>query len=184
MSSKSSLNSSESLPLVQKSFPDDDSPATGSYIRRKSSAAKLAIERMVRTRERLWSTTVSALIASIPALLVGFTIGYPSPALLDLGDLPEDFRFNTLLSDLFGVSFFVAVHFSEFAADYCNFLSLGFCSSGSTLWRSDRRLGCRPLGQEGSPPAVWGPLPHWLSVVGLRPLHKQSSGLQGCYSDG
>ena len=104
MSSKSSLNSSESLPLVQRSSEGKDDSATGNYIRRKSSAAKLAIERIVRTRERLWSTTISAFIASIPALLVGFTIGYPSPALLDLGDLPEDFRFNTLLSDLFGVS--------------------------------------------------------------------------------
>ena len=79
MGSKSPLNSSENLTLLQKGT--------------------------TRTRERLWSTTVSALIAVIPALLVGFTLGYPSPALLDLGDLSEDYRFNTLLSDLFGVSY-------------------------------------------------------------------------------
>ena len=107
---KSSLNSSESLPLIEKSLPKSNNASTQSLdvhnLRRKSSAAKLAIERMFRTRERLWSTTISALIASIPALLVGFTIGYPSPALLELRarEVPDDFRFTTLLSDLFGVS--------------------------------------------------------------------------------
>jgi len=85
--------------------PPSASPRYGA--RRRSSTAKLALERVLRTRQRLWSTAVSAFIASIPALLAGYTIGFPSSALLDLtgdeGDLPKDFQFTTLLSDLFAV---------------------------------------------------------------------------------
>ena len=85
--------------------PPPASPRYGA--RRRSSTAKLALERVLRTRQRLWSTAVSAFVASIPALLVGYTIGFPSSALLDLtgdeGDLPKDYQFTTLLSDLFAV---------------------------------------------------------------------------------
>ena len=85
--------------------PPSASPRYGA--RRRSSTAKLALERVLRTRQRLWSTAVSAFVVSIPALLVGYTIGFPSSALLDLtgdeGDLPKDYQFTTLLSDLFAV---------------------------------------------------------------------------------
>lgn len=44
-------------------------------------------------------------IASLPALLVGCTLAFPSIALLDLSELEErpDYRLSTLLSDVFGV---------------------------------------------------------------------------------
>ena len=98
----------EKQPLLDGSSEPDDTPPVerASNVRRKSSTAKQVIERMVRTRERLWAVTVSSTIAAIPALLVGFTIGYPSPVLLDLqGDsVQENQRFNALMADLFGVS--------------------------------------------------------------------------------
>ena len=55
--------------------------------------------------ERIWTTVLFVTIASIPALLVGCTLGFPSIALLDLTELEEreDYKFNTLLSDIFGV---------------------------------------------------------------------------------
>ena len=63
---------------------------------------------MVKTEERLWSTSVSALIASIPALMIGYTFAFPSSALLDLTEdnagLPEDYQFSLSLSDIFAVS--------------------------------------------------------------------------------
>ena len=59
-----------------------------------------------RARERLWTTVLFVTIASLPALLVGCTLAFPSIALLDLSELEEreDFKLSTLLSDVFGVS--------------------------------------------------------------------------------
>ena len=56
--------------------------------------------------ERLWTTVLFVTIASLPALLAGCTLAFPSIALLDLSELEErpNFRLNTLLSDIFGVS--------------------------------------------------------------------------------
>ena len=63
-----------------------------------------------RARERVWSTCVSTLVASIPALLIGYTVAFPSSALLLLmGDwrerhLPSKaYEFSTELADVFGV---------------------------------------------------------------------------------
>ena len=79
---------------------------TAVHVRRKSSVAKLSIERLVRTRERLWATTIFAAVSAIPALLVGYTLGFSSPALIELTDktLMLDRQFSDLLSSLFGVS--------------------------------------------------------------------------------
>ena len=74
------------------------------YARRRSTAAGLAVERLMRTRERLWTTTVSTAIASIAMLLMGFTLGFPSASVLQLQELPGSRRFDTLQIDLFVVS--------------------------------------------------------------------------------
>ena len=64
----------------------------------------------LRPRERLWSTVVAAFVASIPALLVGYTLGFASSALLDLtGDtdddaVPSDYYFGDTVSGIFAVS--------------------------------------------------------------------------------
>ena len=77
--------------------------------RRLSSTALLGAERVLRTRSRLWSTALSAFVVSIPALLVGYTLGFASSALLDLtgdaADVPEAYLFNRFVSDLFAVSY-------------------------------------------------------------------------------
>ena len=74
------------------------------YTRRRSSIAKLAVERLVRTRERLWATTISATVSAIPALLAGYTIGFPSFALLEFQRLSPDHQLDDLLIALFVVS--------------------------------------------------------------------------------
>ena len=60
------------------------------------------------TEERLWSTSLSAVVASIPALMIGYTFAFPSSAILDLtedkADLPEDYRFSHSLADIFAVN--------------------------------------------------------------------------------
>lgn len=50
---------------------------------------------------------VLIMVTSIPALLVGCTLGFPSAAIIDLHDDEKrpDYRLNNLLSDVFGVSF-------------------------------------------------------------------------------
>ena len=52
---------------------------------------------------------LSAFVVSIPALLVGYTLGFTSSALLDLTgdavDVPEAYLFSGLVSDLFAVSY-------------------------------------------------------------------------------
>ncbi len=103
-----SVNHEETAPLLTEPLRktgrgDGPTPSLG---RRKSSTAKLAIERMFRTRERVWSSAVSSLIAAIPALLVGFTIGFPSPVLTELtaDSVDQKYKFDYLMSDLFAVS--------------------------------------------------------------------------------
>lgn len=51
-------------------------------------------------------TVAFILVASVPALLVGCTVGFPSAALLDLQQLEArpEYKFDTVLSDVFAVS--------------------------------------------------------------------------------
>ena len=55
-------------------------------------------------QDRVWATAVSCIIASIPALLTGCTLGFPSVALFDLRALPPEFELSTILLNLFTVS--------------------------------------------------------------------------------
>ena len=58
--------------------------------------------------ERVWAPLLSVMVASLPALLFGCTLGFPSPVLLNLMELDrEEIRFGTVLSDLFSVSWLV-----------------------------------------------------------------------------
>jgi len=67
-----SSTNSERQPLpVGGAIQPRSSGNVAPHIRRKSSTAKLVVERLVRTRERLWATGISATVAAIPALLVG-----------------------------------------------------------------------------------------------------------------
>ena len=51
-------------------------------------------------------SVIFILVASVPALLVGCTVGFPSAALLDLQELETrpQYKFDTVLSDVFAVS--------------------------------------------------------------------------------
>ena len=78
------------------------------YQRRRSTVAELVVERFVLTRERRWSVGISSFIAAILALLMGFTIGFPSNAILDLAgeatELPSEYLLPTSLLSVFAVS--------------------------------------------------------------------------------
>jgi hypothetical protein len=75
------------------------------------SRAAISVATSGNRSERFWPTAASTLVASIPALLIGYTVAFPSSALLVLMDgwregcLPgKDYQFSTELSDMFGVS--------------------------------------------------------------------------------
>ena len=54
---------------------------------------------------RLWSVSYSVLTTSLLSLLLGATLAFSSPVLVELTQLEDtEFRFDTLLSDIFGVS--------------------------------------------------------------------------------
>ena len=88
-------------PLLDPKTPVKPLPS-----RSRLSTVLKFVERALQTHRRLRLTILAATIASIPSLLGGYTIAFPSSALLDLtGDvvLPKDYRFNTHLSELFAV---------------------------------------------------------------------------------
>ena len=71
----------------------------------KSPSVESQGQQLCGRKDRILTTVLSVLVASIPALLFGCTLGFPSPVLLDLMT-PEqgDLQFDTFLSDLFSVS--------------------------------------------------------------------------------
>ncbi len=84
----------ESAPLLFKGTSFTDSPSP--FQSWKAVIAEL------RGPQRMWAVFASALVASLSAILAGFTLGYPSKSMIELG-LIQSFN-STLLLDLFGVS--------------------------------------------------------------------------------
>ena len=72
----------------------------------KQGQSTQVVPKLGGQKERVWMTALFVTISSLPALLVGCTLGFPSIALLDLRELEtrDDYKFNTILSDVFGVS--------------------------------------------------------------------------------
>ena len=69
------------------------------------------IKKKPQQRGRIWATAISCLIASIPALLTGCSLGFPSVSLFDLRALPPEFELSTVLLDIYAVSeIFTACH--------------------------------------------------------------------------
>ena len=68
-------------------------------------------------------SVIFILVASVPALLVGCTVGFPSAALLDLQELETrpQYKFDTVLSDVFAVS-------AIFMLSLLNFLKMCMCT--------------------------------------------------------
>lgn len=59
-----------------------------------------------KVAERLWTVVYSVFTACLLALLLGATLSFSSPVLVELSRLDDpQFRFNTELSDVFGVSY-------------------------------------------------------------------------------
>lgn len=87
----------EKTPLINNNNSQDDKSVLQSW---RGVIAEL------RGPHRLWSTTLIALLTSLTALLGGYTLAYPSSALLDLNDLNNTrvFRHGSVLENIFGVS--------------------------------------------------------------------------------
>lgn len=96
---------SDSLRLTNEVNVDDRNGSTNDSDEEVSST-RMKIRRLFSCGdERVWATVLSVIVASLPALLFGCTLGFPSPVLLDLMELDQqEYQFDTLLSDLFSVS--------------------------------------------------------------------------------
>ena len=95
----------------------------------------------IRGPQRIWLLTLVTFIASLTTLLAGYTLGYPSSALLELSELPDEYAFTneTILPDLFGVSF-KETYFFKFM---CCFFSAVICSIRCFIWKFYSRMDCR-----------------------------------------
>lgn len=75
---------------------------------KQSTTVQVKVEDAIYSHKvRQMLTTFSfIMVTSIPALLVGCTLGFPSAAILDLQDTKKqpEYRLDDLLSDVFGVS--------------------------------------------------------------------------------
>ena len=70
-----------------------------------ASLAVEGAEKLQARRARLWSVLYCVLTACVMSLMVGATLAFSSPVLLELTQLQDpQFRFNVRLSDIFGVS--------------------------------------------------------------------------------
>lgn len=69
---------------------------------------QLLISGFFQTKERQWSVAVSSLVSALLALLIGFTMAFPSSAVLDLmgaaKELPPSYLLPPFLLSLFAVS--------------------------------------------------------------------------------
>lgn len=90
----------ERAPLLLKGTEVSQSPAQ----------AWRTVWRVLRGPQRIWVTVFAALAATLCTLLGGYTLGYPSSALVELANYSNltnrssDFDFNSkLMKDLFGV---------------------------------------------------------------------------------
>ena len=131
-------------------------------------------------RPRLWPTTISSFVAAIPALLVGYTIGFASPALPDLtgessGAIPSNYVFSSSLADLFAVS---VVRERE------GFLSFtaGAGSSGRCIRRASRWSHLGQMGTQERPGAVRCTIFRGIFDAHLRSSSAHSNQFQGSRS--
>ena len=101
----------ESLLLEEK--PDGHvDEKTEQEMKDTTSASSGAASTVPLTKMRLWTTLYSVVTSCMLSVLVGATLSYSGPVLLELEDerQPPDFRFNTVLSDMFGVRIIVSYH--------------------------------------------------------------------------
>lgn len=120
--SNSELQRNLSFELAIESQPcsQSDATTTTSEDRKKKSL----VQKFLVSEERRWSVFVSAVIAAIPALLFGVTLGFPSNAILDLtGDateLPQEYLLSNegVMLSLFVVSTRIFPWFQYFLLSY------------------------------------------------------------------
>lgn len=70
-----------------------------------SEEGDLNVKCKLQEKERLWTTVMSTLVVCIMSFMMGCTLGYSSPVLLELESQEDpELRFNSFLSGLFGAS--------------------------------------------------------------------------------
>ena len=143
---------------------DKGSSSVGNSDSRDNGTAA-EVETKKRPRERLWATALAALVAAVPALLVGYTIGFPSSALLDLtGDpaagIPSDYVFSSTLADVFAVN---QSTFTFDLEDFYDFFNAGSGTGRWGVWRIDCGSNSGQMGPQKRAGSVRHSLLCWVS---------------------
>ena len=100
------LFSKQNNELLEENTTELTSLTEGNHSEIQSSNSEEVSEVPVKANQRIWTVILSAIVACIPFLLVGSTLGFPSGVLLDLADKMEerpDLNLSTQLADVFGV---------------------------------------------------------------------------------
>ena len=107
MSSNTSASKGDAYPLK---YSNPRGFGYGSYLSNDLNKVHAPVDQSTTTQRvlshhQVWGVVVSAVVSSLPAFLVGVTLGFSSSALLDLDDLEtrQEYKFNLVLSDMFGV---------------------------------------------------------------------------------
>jgi hypothetical protein len=89
-------------PNLQTSMDDEDSP----LCQRDEKQVQTAVDSPVGDLQgSCWTVVYSVLTVCLASVLVGTTLAYSSPAVLELKQIEDpDLKFNTHLSGIFGVS--------------------------------------------------------------------------------
>ena len=175
----------EEVAIKKEIFRDSCSDADKSSPLLGNSEASLSRRGKPSTseHERIWATALASLVAAIPTLLVGFTIGYSSAAVLQLQDLGGARHFSDSLIAMFTVSICASlVGVVHFTVSLMSGVSVG---GGNAGWPPGW-LDHGPVGQEDRAPWCGRPLlprlpPHHCSPGGGGCRWLQGSRLDGQY---
>ena len=98
---KSSSNHTDAAAILLHSQSEENIQGSP---RRQSSWQTVLAE--LRGPQRLWTTTLGVVVASLSPLLGGYTLGFASPALLQLNHnhVPTEYRLEGTVLGLFAVS--------------------------------------------------------------------------------
>ena len=151
----------QSIPLLQH-----QSEPKGCMKSLRSSWSVIFSE--LRGPQRLWTTLLAALFTSISPLLGGYTLGFASPALLQLNDpgVPDEYHLQGLSLAMFAVrdkTHFIIIHV---ITSHC----IGISTCGGCSWRPGCWICCGLFRKEICSAGVCCLESDWLVVADERQL--------------
>ena len=152
----------QSIPLLQH-----ESEPKGCMGSLRSSWSAIFLE--LRGPQRLWTTLLAALLTSISPLLGGYTLGFASPALLELNDakVPDKYHLKGLSLAMFAVRDAAeSTLIMHVITTHC----IGISTCGCCSWRTGCWICCESCRKKICPDGVCCLESDWLVVADERQL--------------